>query len=158
MGEAGGRPGRKRYAIGIDPPKGLAAFNLDTKKFDKLMNVTFWDIIETLDTIREHYEITVYCEAPQKNPPVWLDKTRTGNRKLDGQRALLKAAQNVGQNKQCAILIIEWCKRNSVKVVEQRPSQSSWTKIDAELFNKITGWDGRSNEHTRDAGMLAFHQ
>lgn len=158
MGEATEGPRRKRYAIGIDPPGSYAAFNLETRVFDKLATVGFWGVIEALDSIRECYDITVFCEAPQKNPPVWLGRTRHGARELVNERALMKAAQNVGQNKQCAILIVEWCKRNGVEIVEQRPTKSSFTKIDAETFSRITGWKGKSNEHTRDAGMLAFQQ
>lgn len=156
MGEAD--KGRKRLAIGIDPPKGLAAYNRDTRKFERLMSVTFWDIIETLDMVREHYDITVVCEAPQKNPPVWLGKTRHGNRAFASNAALMKAAQNVGQNKQCAILIIEWCERNKVKVITQKPSGKSMTKLTHEDFCFRTGWsvDKQTNEHTRDAAMLVW--
>lgn len=156
MGEVESRPPRKRFAIGIDPPKGLAAYDLDKNELVKLMNVTFWDIIETLDIVRESYDIEVVCEAPNENAPVWLGKTRHGNRALVNDRALLKAAQNVGQNKEAAMLIVEWCKRHNVKVTTQRPSKRSMTKLTAEQFNKITGWKGKSNEHTRDAAMLVW--
>jgi hypothetical protein len=30
------------------------------------------------------------------------------------------------------------------------------TKLSAEAFNRITGWQGKSNEHERDAAMLVF--
>ncbi|MCP4141265.1 MAG: hypothetical protein GY755_13445 [Chloroflexi bacterium] len=30
------------------------------------------------------------------------------------------------------------------------------TKLSAEAFEKITGWKGRTNEHSRDAAMLCF--
>lgn len=162
MGEAKERPPRKRLAIGIDPPRGLAAFNLDTKRFEKLMNVSFWDIIETLDLVREHYDIHVVCEAPQKNLPVWLGDPsrggRTGSRALTKTATLMKAAQNVGQNKQCAMLIIEWCERHGIRITTQKPGRRSMTKLTAEEFNRITGWTGSSNEHTRDAGMLVYQQ
>lgn len=29
-------------------------------------------------------------------------------------------------------------------------------KVDAERFAAITGWEGSSNEHTRDAAMVAW--
>ena len=108
---------KKRLAIGIDPPRGLAAWNVDTKKFERLMPVTFWDIIETFELIQGHYDFYVVCEAPQKNPPVWLGQTRKGKRALKNNATLMKAAQNVGQNKQSAMLIIEWCERHKIKVI-----------------------------------------
>lgn len=32
------------------------------------------------------------------------------------------------------------------------------TKVDAELFKKLTGWQHKTNEHARDAAMLVFNQ
>lgn len=32
------------------------------------------------------------------------------------------------------------------------------TKVDAELFKKLTGWKEKTNEHSRDAAMLVFNQ
>lgn len=32
------------------------------------------------------------------------------------------------------------------------------TKIKGEYFNRITGWDGPSSEHSRDAAMLVFNR
>lgn len=34
--------------------------------------------------------------------------------------------------------------------------KNNLTKLSAEQFKKITGYQGRSNEHTRDAGMLVY--
>lgn len=32
------------------------------------------------------------------------------------------------------------------------------TKMNADFFAKITGWKGRTNEHSRDAAMLVFNR
>jgi len=32
----------------------------------------------------------------------------------------------------------------------------SGTKWDAKKFSQVTGWDGRTNEHKRDAGVIAY--
>lgn len=32
------------------------------------------------------------------------------------------------------------------------------TKLTASLFEKLTGWDKRTNEHSRDSAMLVFNQ
>jgi len=153
LAEAEGRPRRKRFAIGIDPPRGLAAYNRDTQKLERLMSVTFWDIIDTLDLIRGHYDITVVCEAPQKNIPVWVTDKRGSDK---NKFIYARVCQDVGRNKQCAILIIEWCERHKIECIAQKPGRSSITKLNKEDFDRITGWHGTSNEHTRDAAMLVW--
>ena len=35
------------------------------------------------------------------------------------------------------------------------PSRNS-TKLSAEVFKRLTGWQGRTSEHSRDAAMLVF--
>lgn len=30
------------------------------------------------------------------------------------------------------------------------------TKVSADYFKKLTGWEGRTNEHERDCAMLVF--
>ncbi len=42
-----------------------------------------------------------------------------------------------------------------VKVQAIAPGRNT-TKLSAEAFNRITGWQGKSNEHERDAAMLVF--
>lgn len=41
----------------------------------------------------------------------------------------------------------------NLEVVLVRPVK---TKKDAREFNRITGWQGRTNQEQRDAGMLIF--
>jgi len=37
-----------------------------------------------------------------------------------------------------------------------RAPQKGGTKMDAERFNKLTGWTGRTSEHARDAALLVW--
>lgn len=34
--------------------------------------------------------------------------------------------------------------------------KNNWTKMTANMFEALTGWQGRTNEHSRDAAMLVF--
>jgi hypothetical protein len=38
------------------------------------------------------------------------------------------------------------------------PPKNNKTKVNAELFKKLTGWQHKTNEHARDAAMLVFNQ
>jgi hypothetical protein len=147
---------RKGIAIGIDPSKGVAIYNRDAKRLMALINTDFWDIIEIIRThIILGKEFVVVCEAPHLNQPVW-HATSNRDRGISSVPMYGKICQNVGMNKQDAKRIIEYCELRKIKIITQRPNARSMTKLDKEMFERITGWDKNSNEHTRDAAMLVF--
>lgn len=67
----------------------------------------------------------------------------------------IKVARNIGQ-------IDAWCEMfaalaGDLKIPYRSISpEGKGSKIDAETFNRITGWSGPSNQHTRDAAMVAW--
>ena len=144
----------KRYIIGIDPGRnnGYAFWNCAVQKFEKLKTFDFWDLINeleqeaVLDRVKE-----IHIEAPFKNKPLFL-------KRFDPKSIAktLKTAQDVGGNKMIAKLIIEKCEQLGFKVIQRQPTKRSYTKVNKEWFNKTTGWNGQSSEHSRDAAMLIF--
>ena len=50
-------------------------------------------------------------------------------------------------------LLAEMAKECGLAVVLVKPTR---TKLKAEDFNRITGWQGRTNQEQRDAGMLIW--
>lgn len=80
-------------------------------------------------------------------------------RKGQNPAAMRKIAQNVGQVKQTARLIKEMADYFGVDIVMVKPlgGLAKSAKKNADLFKRLTGWEGRSNEDTRDAAMLALH-
>lgn len=89
----------------------------------------------------------------------------------------MKHAQSVGKNKAAGELFIEMFERQAIPVLEIAPSSrhradkdllkyknqgikmlAMPTKTTAAQFEQYTGYSGRSNEHTRDAGTLVFHK
>ena len=89
----------------------------------------------------------------------------------------MKHAQSVGKNKAAGELFIEMFERQGIPVLEIAPSSrhradkdllkyknqgikmlAMPTKTTAAQFEQYTGYSGRSNEHTRDAGTLVFHK
>jgi hypothetical protein len=50
----------------------------------------------------------------------------------------------------CGIQLAKEC---GLAVVLVKPTR---TKLKAEDFNRITGWQGRTNQEQRDAGMLIW--
>ena len=66
---------------------------------------------------------------------------------------LMRTAQNVGMNKRDAQLLIAYAEAHNFQVLAVRPTR---TKLKADTFKKMTGWDKRTNQHARDAAMLVF--
>ncbi len=64
-------------------------------------------------------------------------------------------AQGVGSVKRDAQIWEDWCIEQEFNYIMVHPKANA-TKTKADLFKKITGWTGRTNEHARDAAMLVF--
>ena len=66
-----------------------------------------------------------------------------------------KIAQNVGMVKAAQIIIVSMIENLGASVILVPPGIGKQVKRDAELFNRLSGWTGRSNEDTRDAWAIA---
>lgn len=64
-------------------------------------------------------------------------------------------ARKVGQVDMVCALIVEACDRLGIPAHGVSP-KGKGAKLDAEKFAAATGWNGASNEHTRDACMVAW--
>lgn len=62
-------------------------------------------------------------------------------------------ARRVGMNHATGILLAEIAQALGLAVLLVKPTKS---KLNAEQFNKITGWQGRTNQEVRDAAMLVW--
>ena len=69
--------------------------------------------------------------------------------------AALKIARNVGEIDAWCKLIVSVCADIGVPAHGISPKHKG-AKLNAELFGKLTGWQGSSNQHERDAAMCAW--
>lgn len=70
--------------------------------------------------------------------------------------AALKVARDVGRiDQQCGALE-RACEKNGIGYDGISP-RGKGRKIDAKTFERVTGWVKRSNQHERDAVMVAWH-
>lgn len=149
-------PMRNIY-IGIDPDKGWAEWDADAQKFIAIDTVNFWEINERLQKIaalpETNVAVRIYIETPQHNAPVFLTPDRP-----NAMKEFVRVAQNVGENKAKAKLLVERCQElfGKVNVIEMIPNKKSATKWKSERFKFQTGWKHRTSEHGRDAAMLVF--
>lgn len=94
---------------------------------------------------------------------VIFEDSRQARRTWTGQgsaAARAKMARNVGEIDAWCILIETLCKSLGIACYGLPPSAKAGgahgSKIDAATFKRITGWAGRSNQHQRDAAMIAW--
>jgi hypothetical protein len=69
--------------------------------------------------------------------------------------AALKIARNVGQIDAWCSLITAICADLGIPAHGISPTAKG-AKLDAEAFALVTRWTGRSNQHERDAAMVAW--
>lgn len=65
--------------------------------------------------------------------------------------------QGAGSIKRDAKIWEDWCKENGYEAVFIKP-MGKGLKKSAEDFKRITGWQGRTNEHSRDAAMIVYQR
>lgn len=65
-------------------------------------------------------------------------------------------AQGAGSVKRDCQIWQDFLEENGIPYEMVRPNKKI-TKLDQSLFKRLSGWDGRTNEHSRDAAMLVLN-
>ena len=130
--------------IGIDPGAhtGVATF-----AGGKLIDLGTVRPIYILEWIREIAPSRVIFEDSRLTSPVWSRGT--------SQAASMKIARNVGQVDGVCSLIDAACEILGIPAHGISP-KGKGAKLNAEKFQVATGWIGKSNQHERDAAMVAY--
>lgn len=134
----------KALIIGIDPDLEKSGVAVLGQSFE-LKNLTF---AETVELFRSHQDQIkkVVIEAGWQNKK---SNFRSGHSK----RVSEQISRRVGLNHATGKLLVEMAESLGLAVVLVRPTK---TKKNSEEFNRITGWQGRTNQEQRDAGMLIW--
>lgn len=137
--------------IGIDPDlvKSGVAVAVDGSLLT-LDGLPFFELIKFID---EHkHQALFVLEDVEHDRAVYH---RGGASRL----VMLNIAQKVGQVKAIGRLIKQYLEGAGADYVMVKPLQGHLKKAkkDAAFFNQLTGWDGKSNEDKRDAGVLALY-
>lgn len=132
--------------VGIDPDidkSGVAVLH-DTKAIE-MTTLTF---TKTLEFVRMNKPIIkcVYVEAG------WLNK-KSNWHGASNMSVAARVGKNVGENHATGKLLIQCIEAEGIKVIPVQPTK---TKLDAEQFDKLTKYKGRTNQEVRDAAMLIW--
>jgi hypothetical protein len=84
-----------------------------------------------------------------------LEKRAWNARTKQAYGAALATARSLGQVDAWCNLITAVCAELSIPAHGISPTAKG-AKVDAARFNAATGWAARSNQHERDAGMVAW--
>lgn len=135
---------KPRYAIGIDPgiKNGIAIYCRQEKQLVAVNTLPLHELFEVLRSYAKLAE--VYIENPNTYVPF----------KGVQQGARLQGAGAVKQTYKHIIHFLEAFE------MPYKPTklQGTFKKIPADKFQQITGFNGKTNEHGRDAAMIAFRR
>ena len=136
----------KVHVLGIDPgaSTGLAAF--------KGGALCFLETIEPLAlerTLRHYAPGRVIFEDSRLEKRAWNARSKSD------YGAALATARSLGQVDAWCSLITAICADLSIPAHGISPAAKG-AKLSAENFAIATGWAGRSNQHERDAAMVAW--
>lgn len=128
--------------VGIDPGvhTGLAIWASSEQRLVEVKSCGIVEAMSQLEACRAAIALIVMEDARLRT---WFGTS--------GREVLLGAGS---VRRDCSIWT-EWAERHSIPLRGISPQQKG-AKLNADVFARITGWKGKTNEHARDAGVLAF--
>ena len=134
-------------AIGIDTGThtGFAVWDTDKRKFIEL------------DTLKIHEamkEVELLSEDDEGDRDVLVIFEDARQRKWYGSRSEFKL-QGAGSVKRDCNIWEDFLKDMKIPFKAVPPRKGA-TKLGEDYFRRLTGWTGRTSEHSRDAAMLVF--
>ena len=133
--------------IGLDPGTntGLAIWDAEAGQFIEICTLS---IVAAMSKVRDGYAavrpVTIVAEDARKRQ--WLPREKN----LSEYRGKLMGAGSIKRD--CEIWE-EFAALYGIPI-QFVPPRKGLTKWDAETFNKMTGWTGRTSNHARDAALV----
>lgn len=134
--------------IGIDPGVNTGFAVLADGEFEALWTLSFWGAYHLVRGSWEPLEVDVVVVEIATISYVWQPSAKRAR-----QAKALRVAQDVGAVRREGELLAEGL-RDRFTVITKPPCG----KLNADRFAKLTGHDGRTNQHERDAAMLAWNE
>ena len=131
--------------LGIDPGTvcGMAAFT-----DGRLTGLWSCSSVELLRYLCESEIAHVIIEDSRLQSHIWNASGKT-------RSPAMKVARAVGSVDRICGQVEEICVSRNIKLLSVSPLDKG-SKVKAEAFREITGWTDRTNEHARDAAMVAW--
>jgi len=131
----------EKYLIGLDPGVETGFAVWDGKKLIMVESDMIHKVMQKIKNWSEEYKLLIRLEDARKRN--WFGES--GREQLQG----------AGSIKRDCKIWEDFLTDNKIPFELVAPRNNK-TKIDANVFKKITGWKNQTNEHNRDAAMLVF--
>lgn len=160
---AGARPAATLAAPRVALPAGhqgpVTVLGMDPGKHTGLA----WFVDGQLYALEEIAPSQIMAMLQDRRPSlvIFEDSRKGGSWTARGSQAQrAKMNRNVGEIDGWCVLIETLCASLGIACFGIAPSakagRAHGAKIDAATFKRLTGWPGRSNQHQRDAAMIAW--
>ena len=133
--------------IGIDPGANTGIAVAQNGQLYSLRTIEPQDLQALLREYSEWSELSVVFEDSRKQSHVWMTNA---NRVV-----ALKMARDLGQVDAWCSLIESACAQHAIPCTGVSP-KAKGAKVTTATLKRLTGWEGRSNQHERDAAMLVI--
>jgi hypothetical protein len=130
--------------IGLDPGKQTGVAVFDGGQLTRIFTTSPDRLMELLDDNKP--DVVVFEDSRMQGHTWSRNTSPAGMRKI---------ARNVGQIDAWCELILHLCAHRNIAVVSVSP-KGKGRKIGASAFAMNTGWVARTNQHGRDAAMVAW--
>ena len=133
----------KTLCVGIDAGKrtGIAVWNKVDRRLECVDTLSVSIAMLYVMELAKEHEVVVYLEDARLRK--WF------------QYSGVERLQGAGSVKRDCVIWEDFCRENKIEMVSVAP-KNNYTKLNAEQFRRLTGWQGRSSEHGRDAAMMVF--
>jgi len=140
-----------RLTIGIDPDSdkhGIAVFH--GSELAQLATMRCVDVVSFVtNAIADGHDVMASCEDVMANQFVY------GRNMRSSKSAQSKVAMHIGRCQQAQVELVRWLEHLEVTVRLYAPTRGNWAN-DPAMFQRITGWQGRSNADTRSAAFFGW--
>lgn len=137
--------------IGIDPDVEKNGVAFKDGEIIELSNLTFFELFDYLKFAKSkktaEEDLIIVIEGG------WLNKSNWHSKKNGSASLNAMIGSRTGANHETGRKIVEMVKHLGLNYRVVRPTKS---KLKAEIFKKITGVIGRTNQEQRDACMLIY--
>lgn len=136
--------------IGIDPDSEKYGFaGYFNGSLTDLTEIQLPQLVEKLLKIQVEHSVLVSIEDVMANKFIY-----TRNEK-QSKAAQSKVGMSVGRCQQSQVELMRWLDYHGIAYVLHRPQKGNWAD-QRELFERLTGWQKRSNADTRSAAFFGY--
>lgn len=139
------------YVIGIDPgaTKGHGVAVYVNGWLQDLHMMELMQLHDLLKDLKFKGSVIVHIEDVYGKKGAWHGESQS-------KKAYAQTSQNVGLCKWAQVEVERMCKHIGVTVVKHKVSSKWKSQAQKKEFERLTGWNERSNEDTRSASWFGY--